>query len=67
VVSIKIYDVSGRMVKSFNHPTIQPSNHQTEVVWNGVDDLGRRLPAGVYFVRFEADDFKQTEKAVLLR
>ena len=64
VVSIKIYDVSGRMVKSFNHLTIQPLN---EVVWFGDDDLGRRLPAGVYFVRFETDNYKKIEKAVLLR
>ena len=66
-VSLKIYDATGRLVKTFNHQTIQPSNHQTEVVWNGDDDFGRKLPAGVYFVRLEADDFNKIEKAVLLR
>ncbi len=37
------------------------------VCWDGCDDAGRRLPAGVYFVRLESGDFKQVEKAVLLR
>jgi hypothetical protein len=64
VVSIKIYDASGRMVKQFNHLTIQPFN---QVVWDGTDDFGRRLPAGIYFIRLESNEFKRTEKVVLLR
>jgi len=64
LVSLKIYDSGGRLVKSFNHSTIQPLN---EVVWFGNDDLGRRLPAGVYFIRFEAGDFKKVEKAIMLK
>uniref|UniRef100_A0A7C4XDV2 T9SS type A sorting domain-containing protein n=1 Tax=candidate division WOR-3 bacterium TaxID=2052148 RepID=A0A7C4XDV2_UNCW3 len=36
-------------------------------MWNGDDDFCRNLPAGVYFVRFEAGEFKQTEKVILLR
>ncbi|MGB9721434.1 MAG: hypothetical protein ACPL28_08165 [bacterium] len=76
VVSIKIYDISGRLVKSFNHLSanhpprnladggIQPFN---QVVWYGDDDLGGLLPSGVYFVRLEAGDYRRTEKAILLR
>ncbi len=64
---LQIYDATGRLVKSFNHLTIQPSNHPTQIVWNGTDDLGRRLPAGVYFVRLENEGFKQVEKVILLR
>jgi len=43
------------------------SGERSTVVWFGEDDSGRRLPSGVYFVRLEAGDFKQVEKAVLLR
>jgi len=63
VVSIKIYDVSGRIVKQFNHLT----NYQSSVIWFGDDDSGRRLPSGVYFVHLESNGFKKTEKAILLR
>ncbi len=61
---LRIYDATGRLVKQFNHLTNYQFNY---VLWSGDDDLGRRLPAGVYFVRFEVDNFKQVEKAVLLR
>ncbi|MGB9721987.1 MAG: C25 family cysteine peptidase [bacterium] len=75
-ISLKVYDATGRVVKQFNHLSanhpprnladggIQPFN---QVVWYGDDDSGRLLPAGVYFIRFEAGDYKQVEKAILLR
>ena len=31
------------------------------------DDQGRKLPGGVYFVRFETQDYKETEKITILR
>jgi hypothetical protein len=64
VVSIKIYDATGRVVRQFNHLTNYSFN---QVVWDGTDDSGRRLPAGIYFVRVESDEFKETEKVILLR
>jgi hypothetical protein len=66
VASIKIYDVSGRLVKSFDLESCI-MNHESAIFWFGDDDFGRRLPSGVYFVRLEAGDFKQVEKAILLR
>ncbi|MEO0128492.1 MAG: T9SS type A sorting domain-containing protein, partial [candidate division WOR-3 bacterium] len=65
-VNLAIYDVSGRVVRTFNLASgIQ--DQVSSVVWDGCDDLGRELPGGVYFVRLEAGGFKQVEKAVLLR
>jgi len=64
--SIKIYDTSGRLVKDFSLATCY-SLLPTSVEWNGTDDLGRKVPAGVYFVRFNVGDYKRVEKVVLLR
>jgi len=64
VVSIKIYDANGRLVRQFNHLTNYLFN---QIVWDGTDDSGRRLPAGIYFIRVESDEFKETEKVILLR
>ncbi|MEO0156030.1 MAG: T9SS type A sorting domain-containing protein [candidate division WOR-3 bacterium] len=64
-VSLAIYDVTGRMVKDFSRLTV--NGERSTVVWDGCDDSGRRLSGGVYFVRLEAGDYKQIEKAVLLR
>jgi len=54
------------LVKSFELPTTY-SVLPTDVIWDGSDDIGRRVPAGVYFVRFEVSGEKKTEKAILLR
>lgn len=61
---LKIYDTTGRLVKQFNHLTNYQSNY---VLWYGDDDSGRKLPAGVYFVRLESEGFKRVEKVILLR
>ncbi|HEX7319533.1 MAG TPA: S8 family serine peptidase [bacterium] len=61
---LRIFDAAGRLVKLFNHLTIQPVN---QIVWDGSDDVGRSVPAGVYFIRLESDGQEKIEKAVLLR
>jgi hypothetical protein len=63
---LRIFDAVGRLVKSFSLPsayTIVPS----VITWNGDDDVGRRVPAGVYFVQLEGDGKNLTEKTILLR
>ncbi|MEO0184566.1 MAG: T9SS type A sorting domain-containing protein, partial [candidate division WOR-3 bacterium] len=66
VVSMKIFDVSGRVVKSFN-PVSSILNHESCIIWSGDDDAGRKLPAGVYFVKLDGSGFNKVEKVVLLR
>lgn len=66
VVCIKIYDVSGKLIKSFN----QLTSHQSPinyVVWNGTDDKGNEVRPGVYFYRLETADFNATRKMILMR
>jgi len=63
--SLAIYDVTGRMVRDLSRSTV--NGERSTIFWDGKDDSGRRLPAGVYFVRLEVDDFRQVEKAILLR
>jgi len=35
--------------------------------WFGGDDVGKKLPAGVYLVQLEANGEKTTEKVILLK
>jgi hypothetical protein len=41
--------------------------HLSSVIWDGRDELQRRVPAGVYFVRFNTDDYQNVQKTVLLK
>jgi len=63
-VSLRLFDASGRLVRTFEQ---QWNPGLNEVVWNGTDDHGRNLPAGVYLYRLSvgAQEFKN--KMVLVR
>ena len=63
--ALRVYDAAGRIVKHFD-VSCHVSNHQI-LVWNGSDDQGRNVPAGVYFISFETDDYRKVVKAILLR
>ncbi|MEO0136072.1 MAG: T9SS type A sorting domain-containing protein [candidate division WOR-3 bacterium] len=63
-ISLKIFDATGRLIKSFNHLT----NYQfNEVVWFGDDENGHKLPAGIYFVQLDSGEFTKIEKVILLK
>uniref|UniRef100_A0A7C4TC63 T9SS type A sorting domain-containing protein n=1 Tax=candidate division WOR-3 bacterium TaxID=2052148 RepID=A0A7C4TC63_UNCW3 len=62
--SIRIYDANGRLLRQWDYETIGLSD---QIIWDGTNDFGRRLPAGIYFVRLESNEFKRTEKVILLR
>ncbi len=62
---LQIYDATGRLVKDFSRLTFNVE--RLTVLWDGSDDSGHKLPAGVYFVRVESEGLKQVEKVVLLR
>jgi hypothetical protein len=63
-VTLAVYDVSGRVVRSLVSKQ-QPAGTFTEI-WNALDDGGTRVPSGVYFVRFRFDNIIKTRKIVLL-
>jgi hypothetical protein len=65
-VNLKIYDATGLLVKSFVLPS-KNYNLTSEVTWQGDDNFGHKVPAGIYFARFEIDNNKMTRKAVLLK
>ena len=63
-IELKIYNTNGRLVKQFNYLTIRQHN---QIVWYGKDNKGKQLPNGVYFVRLETPDYKETKKVTLLK
>lgn len=60
---IKIYDVSGRIVKQFT----QFSQTLGQISWDARDNLGNKLPSGVYFLEFQAENHLETRKLLLIK
>ncbi|MEO0228207.1 MAG: T9SS type A sorting domain-containing protein [candidate division WOR-3 bacterium] len=66
--SLKIYDIPGRVVKDLTNNLVSCIlHHSSTIFWDGTDDFGRKLPSGVYFVRMQAEDYKETKKVMLLK
>ena len=64
-VSLRIYDVSGRIVRNLVDEIRDAGSYET--VWDGTNDGGRPTASGIYFCRMEADGYERTLKMVLLR
>ena len=64
-VNIKIYDLTGRLVKTLINR--KQSAGYKEVNWSGIDNSGKLATAGLYLCSFEAGEFRHTKKMVLLK
>ena len=64
-VTLTIYDILGRKVRTLVHSIEEPGIKSVE--WDGTNDLGEQMSTGVYLYRIQAGDFTQTRKMVLLR
>jgi aminopeptidase N len=64
-VSLKIYDVSGRLVRVLVKDHLQAGRH--ERIWDGTDESGAAVASGVYFCRLAAGPLTQIRKMVLLK
>lgn len=63
-VTLKVFDAQGRTVRRWGD-TFAPGRN--EVLWDGTDDRGVRLPAGVYFYGLRDGAHDATRKMVLVR
>jgi hypothetical protein len=59
-VSLKIFDMSGRLIITIANEQMQAGVH--EIKWNANNSSGRTVSSGVYLLRIEAGDFKETRK-----
>lgn len=65
-ISLNIYDVSGRLIKSFQLPTAY-SLLPTVFKWDGRDIDGKRVSGGVYFLKLRAGKYNTTSKLLKMR
>jgi hypothetical protein len=63
---LRVYDVAGRMVRTLVDDRLDRGGGH-EMAWDGMDGGGKRVPAGIYFVRLETDGECLTRKITLVR
>ncbi len=61
-ISVNIFDVAGRRIKSFDLRLAKAS-----IIWDGKDDQGQSLQSGVYYIIFESPNFRTQDKLILMR
>ena len=69
-VSVKIYDVSGRLVRTISvgfKPVGYYLTREQAAYWDGRNTVGEPVSSGVYFLQFAAGDFSATQRIVVLK
>ena len=64
-VAIAIYDITGNLVKTLVHK--QQTSGWYEVQWNGTNQIGSKVPGGVYLSRVVVGNQVKTNKLILLK
>lgn len=64
-VSIRIYNVVGKLVRTLIQEEQFPGNYTTQ--WDGRDDSGRYVSSGIYIYRVQAGGFEKSKKMVFLK
>jgi flagellar hook assembly protein FlgD len=65
LVSITIYDLMGRIVKTL--VSSQQNAGYKSIQWNATNNIGQPVSAGLYLYTIEAGEFRQVKKMVLLK
>ncbi len=65
IVTLKIYDISGRLVKTLLNENRNAGNYS--MTWDGTNHLGNRVGSGIYFYKLTTEDFQQVKKMMLIK
>ncbi|SVE43797.1 uncharacterized protein METZ01_LOCUS496651, partial [marine metagenome] len=65
MVDLVVYDVLGRKISTLISAYHEPNRYRA--VWNGTDENGFKVPAGVYFYRMSTENYSDVKKIILLK
>jgi len=64
-ISVRVYNLAGQLVKTLASGTVGAGDHS--VAWDGRDEQGRMVSAGVYFVRLNIGGQAATARIAVLK
>jgi hypothetical protein len=64
-VSLKIYDISGRLVQTLVSSDVEPGYYS--ILWDGCNKNGNKVANGTYFLRMNAEQYIKTQKLLFVK
>ncbi len=64
-VSIRIFDIAGRLMKILANTETQAGTHQ--ITWNVKDEKGNAVASGMYFLRTQTGNYTETRKLSVVK
>jgi flagellar hook assembly protein FlgD len=64
-VKLAIYDMVGHLVRTLVSGEYAAGRHHA--IWDATDGQGMKVGSGIYFCRFESNQFVAVKKVVLVR
>jgi FlgD Ig-like domain len=65
-ISINIFDLNGRLIKTIANSQMQPGTHQ--LTWNATNENGNAVATGVYYLKLNAgSSYVETKKISLIK
>ena len=63
---LQIYNLKGQLIKTFTSTQIG-SEGQSSILWNGTDNFGKQMPAGIYLYQLQAGKYSKIKKMTLIK
>ncbi len=64
--SVKVYDISGRIIRDLSLSRIS-HGLETEIIWDGKDNYGHQVAAGVYYFQIKTSDRNIAIAVILIK
>lgn len=65
MVTLKVFNNRGELIRTLVHGIQQPGNHIVQ--WDGKDEHGQSVSAGMYLYRLKTESYLKVRKMVLMR
>ena len=66
-VSLLVYDIRGRKVATLIDNQAMNADRIHEIRWSGIDDAGRGVASGLYYVRLKSETGERVRRITLLK
>ena len=64
-VQVRVFDVQGRLIRTLSLGQLAPGRH--ELYWEGVDETGRKVLSGIYFLHSASGGERTVSRLLYMR